>query len=433
MSGTAKWTKSMRLNFFLSDDGITLISSSRVGIKPPPGDTLEKKSGFSINLSYRSGEVFYSRIINNPAENVAESFGENEVDPITIETLERPDMEFSVLIPDPGEVFSAEIVNIPYHEENDETTEKEVYSFTINPDEEMAPPAAAIENIEDGSVVGTAKIVDHGNEDDCWNIAILSEGYQSDELEKFKTDAENFINYMSEFTPFNDFWHRVNVFRVDVESDESGADLPANCGGGTPANVRTYFNATFCGSHGIQRLLVVDTSIVRRVWHEHVPKAHVALVIVNRDLYGGSGANNIPVFSTDSLSKNIGIHELGHSFFNLADEYQGNELNFDPDLYPNVTKNTSLDQIEWADLIAQDTPIPTSGNNCPDSGGAFSHPVPMGTVGLFEGGLYRTCNIYRPEKSCLMGNISVPRFCAVCERAIRQKLQSFLQIEPPTV
>ena len=174
-------------------------------------------------------------------------------------------------------MFSAEIVNIPYHEENDKTPEKEVYSFTINPDEEIAPPAAALESIEDGSVLGTTKIVDHGNEDDCWNIAIFAEGYHADELEKFKTDAENFINYMSEFTPFNDFWHRVNVFRVDVESDESGADLPANCGGGTPAHVRTYFNATYCGSHGIQRLLVVDTSICKESMARACPKGACSL------------------------------------------------------------------------------------------------------------------------------------------------------------
>jgi IgA Peptidase M64 len=433
MSCTAKWTKSLRLNFSLSDGGIALISFTGVEIMPPPGDTLEEKSGFSINLSYQSSEVFYSRTIHNPADKSAEAFGKSENDPITIETLEKRDMEFSVLIPDPGAVFRAEIVNIPYSDEEGVTPEKEVFSFTIKPDEEIAPPAAAIESLEDGRVAGVRKIVDHGSDNECWNLAILSEGYRSDEIDKFKSDVSTFINYMSEFTPFTDFWHRTNVYRVDVESDESGADLPTNCGGGNPVNVRTYFNATFCGSPGIQRLLVVDTSVVRKVWQEHVPRAHVALVIVNSNTYGGSGASNIPVFSTESSSKDIGIHELGHSFFNLADEYPGNELNFDPDLYPNVTKNTVREQIEWADLIDQNTPIPTSVNDCPNTGEAFTHSVPTGTVGLFEGALYRNCNIYRAENTCLMRNFSVPKFCAVCERAIRQKLQSLLQIEPPVV
>lgn len=217
-----------------------------------------------------------------------------------------------------------------------------------------------------------------------------------------------------------------------MESKDSGADLPTNCGSGNPANVRTYFNATFCGANNDQRVLVVNTSIVRRVWQTHIRDAHVAVVMVNSDIYGGSGLSDVPVFSTANNAALIGIHELGHSFFNLADEYQTAYLPFDPDLYPNVTKHPVRNQIEWADLIAEGTPIPTSRNNCQD-GGAFTHQVSEDTVGLFEEALYEDCNIYRPQFSCLMKSFYKPEFCAVCERAIRQKLQSFLQIEPPVV
>jgi len=198
MSRTSIRTRSLRLNFSLGDDGIALISTIRVKIKPPPGDTLEEKSGFSINLTDQSGEVFYSRMIRNPEDESAESFGESENDLIIIETLEKPDKEFSMLIPDPGQVFITEIVNMPFSNDKEGAPEKKVFSFTINPDEEIVPQAAAIESIEDGRVIGAEKIVDHGNDEDCWNMAIVAEGYRLEELDKFKTDTDNFINFGAE-------------------------------------------------------------------------------------------------------------------------------------------------------------------------------------------------------------------------------------------
>ena len=89
-------------------------------------------------------------------------------------------------------------------------------------------------------------------------------------------------------------------------------------------------------------------------------------------------------------------------------------LSFDPDLYPNVTRHTERGLIEWADLIEQSTPVPTSVNDCPNTGSAFSHTVPAGTVGLFEGALYRTCGIYRPESSHALCRGSIKRSFAPC-------------------
>ena len=432
MSGKTKWTGSLRLNFLCRDYEIDLVSSKRIEINPPPSETLNNKSGFSVNLIDENGKVFYSRMIRNPLRKEAEAFGQSKDEPITIETLDVMHEEFSVLIPDPGKVFELEIVNLPYVDEEGVTPVWQTFSFTIDPSVETAPAAVALEGLEDGRVVGAQKIVDHGGDKECWNIALLAEGYQPHELDKFSDDAGNFANYLSGLAPFSDFWLKTNVYRVDVESTDSGADLPGHCADGQTVNVRTYFNASFCGAGSTTRLLVVDKAIAKRVWQEHVPTAHAAIVIVNSETYGGSGGE-VPVFSTNSSAALIGIHELGHSFFNLADEYETPYINDDPDKYPNLTSKTDLQEIKWADLIAPETPVPTSRNNCPQTGSGFSHPVPAGTVGLFEGGLYKSCNVFRAERSCLMRNFSQPRFCAVCERAIREKLLSLVQIDTPIV
>ena len=152
MAGKAKWTKSLRLNFSYSNDSIELISTKSIEIIPPPTDTLHEKSGFSVNLADGTGDIFYSRMIRNPLSTEGESSGESGDEPITMETLDKPDTEFSVLVPDPGKVFTVEIVNLPYVEEQGVTSVRGTFRFTIDPAQEIAPAAIALEGLEDGRV-----------------------------------------------------------------------------------------------------------------------------------------------------------------------------------------------------------------------------------------------------------------------------------------
>jgi hypothetical protein len=114
----------------------------------------------------------------------------------------------------------------------------------------------------DGTVIGAVQIVNHGPATKRWNLVLLSEGYRKSELSKFASDAQDFVDALFSTPPFDNLKIRcsINVFRIDVGSNDSGADDPAtsDCAG-SGAKVDTYFDATFCGNNKLRRLLVVNT------------------------------------------------------------------------------------------------------------------------------------------------------------------------------
>ncbi len=435
MSGNRKWKRSLRLDFRYENYNILLESQTRIEIIPPPSDPIEQAddyNGYYVKLTDGEGRVIYVQRLQNPFRTETEAYGEDAASRVTYERLKDPDLTFSILIPDPGFVFTLEIINNPLLPEFFFKLARQTFTFTIDPAEDILRPMVVARVVENGTILGKEKIVDHGNDSECWTIAILAEGYRAEEMPKFLSDADKFITTFKNFSPFNEFWHKTNVYILKVASTDSGADLPAQCqGGAPPVDVKTYFNASFCGAQNTKRLLVVDKPTAKKVWNNLIPQAHVAFAMVNSGIYGGSGGE-VAVFSTGALASLIGIHELGHSFFNLADEYEDPYTDFNPENYPNVTGKTLLSQIKWKDLIKPATPIPTSRNQCP-GGNPVSHPVPEGTVGLFEGALYKSCNVFRPEKDCLMRTPTRPKFCAVCNRAIRNKLVQLLGTDEPFV
>jgi hypothetical protein len=297
----------------------------------------------------------------------------------------------------------------------------------------------------DGAVLGTTKIVDNGSPADRWNLVLVGDGYRADQMAQYESDAQQFVDTLFSTPPFNrspaDCGPRlssaVNVYRVDVTSTDSGADDPVACGG-TGAAPATYFDARFCNS-GIRRLLIVTNATVFTVVNAQVPQWHMIMALVNSPIYGGSGGS-IAVFSMAPEAQEIGLHEMGHTAFGLADEYEyyaGCGVDTDRDNYtgpepsePNVTKSANRNTIKWKDLILPTTAMPTTANpNCALCDTQPS-PVPAGTVGAFEGARYYHCGLYRPEYTCKMRALDHP-FCAVCERRIVQTLEPYLP--PPSV
>jgi IgA Peptidase M64 len=289
----------------------------------------------------------------------------------------------------------------------------------------------------DGTVIGTTKILDHGSATVRWNLVLLGDGYRQQELGQFASDAQGFVDTLLVTPPFDDLQAAINVFRVDVASTDSGADDPAACGG-TGATADTFFDATFCGDGSNQRLLVVNDATVSQVASDEVPEWHVALVVVNSSVYGGSGspANGLAVFSLADQAVLIALHELGHAGFELADEYptcagcdsgetgHDNYAGGEPDR-ANVTANTDRQSLKWGDLVQATTAVPTTENaNCTQCDTQPSS-VPPGTVGAFEGAGYFHCGLYRPEFECRMRSHVRP-FCVVCQRRIRETLEPFL-------
>jgi hypothetical protein len=286
-----------------------------------------------------------------------------------------------------------------------------------------------------GKVLGLTNIVNAGPASARWNVVLVSEGYREIEIPLFVGDAQQFAITLLANAPFDRLRAAINIYRVDVASTESGARDPTSCLGGSGAKPKTFFDATFCTS-GLRRLLTVNNGRVHDVVHNLLPQAHLILVAVNSTLAGGSGGNP-GVFSRAAGSVETALHEMGHSAFGLADEYQYyqncQEKNHETHSggepgYPNVTTQTDPAKLKWRNLIKPGTPIPTVTNPDPKTCDFRLSPVPSGTIGLFDGADHYHSRAYRAEYDCRMRNVGQP-FCGVCQEAIVKKLTPFL---PPS-
>jgi hypothetical protein len=279
----------------------------------------------------------------------------------------------------------------------------------------------------DGRVVRTDKIIDNGPDSERWNLVIIGDGYRETELTTYHTDVDRFVSTLRATAPFDELSSAINIHRIDVVSDDGGADNPNV----VPAvTVDTFFDAKFWDG-AWSRVLTINTTLARSVVATQVPAMHQVVCIVNTSTYGGSGAVNehVATCSTHPASALVAIHEMGHSAFGLADEYPWG--GFPPPTaeppQPNVTINTDRGTIKWRALILDDTPIPTMRNqDCgPPTDVDPSTLTPDGPVGAYEGALQSRCNVYRPVSSCKMLANTSP-FCPVCSGVIRATLEPFL-------
>jgi len=298
----------------------------------------------------------------------------------------------------------------------------------------------------DGYISGTHKIVDHGANSQRYNIVILGDGYRASELPKFATDVETFVNSLRATAPFNELWCAINVHRVDVVSTDSGADDPATCidkSTGSGVAPKTYFDATFCGDGDVRRLLTCDSTSAKNVAKAQVPKVNMTMVIVNDSQYGGSGGD-VATFSTDPSSAEIGIHEMGHTAFGFADEYEylqgcgSKETGHDSfsgsePFQSNITANTNSATIKWNAILtnAADA-LPTTANADCTKCDPQANPRGAGYVGAYEGAGYFHCKLYRPQFTCRMRALN-NAFCAVCQDVITQALVSYRPAELVTL
>jgi hypothetical protein len=204
--------------------------------------------------------------------------------------------------------------------------------------------------------------------------------------------------------------------------------------GGTGVDVATYFDASFCWDGVIRRLLYINSTTAYNVLNAQVPEWDQALVIVNSEIYGGAGGE-VGVSSACDGCEDVAVHELGHSVFSLADEYDywaGCGIDTDRDHHPavepsepNVTIQTVRELIKWNDLILPETPVPTTENpDCTQCDRFDPYPGQV-VVGLYEGAHYYHCDAYRPAYGCKMRELGYD-FCPVCSQRILQVLDPYM-------
>jgi hypothetical protein len=227
-------------------------------------------------------------------------------------------------------------------------------------------------------------IVDNGTPANRVDITILGDGYTEAELQKYRDDVQTLMTQFFNNDPFREYRNFFNVHRIDVISSQSGADHPERV---PAAFVDTALDATY-NCNATERLICVNFSKVNTIVGNSVAPAQrdIVFVIVNDPTYGGSGGA-IAVTSTHPDVLELILHELGHSFGLLTDEYGGPPppscINTVEPSAANATKATDRAQIKWNHWISPSTPLPTL---------TFFQGVP----GLYQGAAYCDAGLYRP-------------------------------------
>ncbi len=245
-------------------------------------------------------------------------------------------------------------------------------------------------------------LLESGTSGNRVDFVIVGDGYTAADQAKFYADATAVAQSLQTTSTYASYAPVFNVWALFVPSAQGGADDPA-----TGMMVDTAFDATY-GVSGIDYLMGVSDGKVLTEITQRFPAFDVPICIVNADKYGGSGGT-VAVASTHQQSVQILEHELGHSFANLADEYETPYPGFPPgDPEPNVALEENLMPLKWDVWVPPGTPIPT-----PDAS-ATSDYAP---VGAYEGARYLETGVYRPTLNCLMRELGKD-FCSVCSEAM---------------
>lgn len=224
------------------------------------------------------------------------------------------------------------------------------------------------------------------------NYVFIGDGYKATELTKFIKDAQDLIDDLFSQSPFNEYEAYFNAFAISVPSNESGAALNPN----NP--IDNYFGSTY-GYAGIDRLLVpVKSNRVTSVLADNFPAYDQVFMVVNSTKYGGSGGW-VATSSTHYSAPEIAIHEIGHSFADLRDEYwAGSQFAREK---ANMTQVSDPKKVKWKNWI---------GTN---QIGVYAYPNPGQ-------------NWYRPHQQCKMQYLGTP-FCGVCKETIVEKVLSLTE------
>ena len=256
-----------------------------------------------------------------------------------------------------------------------------------------------------------------GNPDRCVDVAICAEGYTADEMELFYKDAQVACDALFDHEPFKSMKSRFNIVAVASPSLDSGVSVP-RLGEWKQTAFGSHFS-TFYSDRYLTTLQVKSIhDALAGIDYEHI------IIMANTDEYGGGGIYNSYTLTTahHPMFRPVVVHEFGHSFGGLADEYfYDNDVMTDTyplDIEPweqNITTQVNFDS-KWKDMLPKGTPNPTPINQ------KEKYPV-----GVFEGGGYSAKGIYRPAYNCRMRTNENPEFCPVCQRALRRLIEFYTE------
>jgi hypothetical protein len=441
--------RTMRLDFYHTGTATTeVFSVDRVVIEPAPwpgnpqrpiDDTNFGKYFFEV-IDRASNRMLYSR-------GFASIFGEWET---TAEAKgQARTFQESLRFPLP-----ATSVQLVVKKRDAANAFKEVWSTLVDPADQRidpVPPASP------GPLVELMKNGDPSNKVD---LLILGDGYTESGRPKFENDARRLVDLLFGTSPFKERRQDFNVWGLCPPAAESGISRPS-----TGKHRRSPIGATYDAFGSERYVLTFDNRQFRDI--ASFAPYDVVEIIANDRTYGGGGIFNLyaTVAVDNQWAPYVFVHEFGHHFAGLADEYYTSEVAYLPaqgrvePWEANATALEDLAKLKWKDLVAPGTPLPTPwpkeayeaqsrefqqkrrairAANKPEaemealfleqqqndtallSSGPHAHDV-----GAFEGALYEARGYYRPEADCIMFTRDKVPFCRVCQRAISRVIDLY--------
>jgi len=440
-AGQAADPRTLRLDYFHGGDAAQeLLSLDGLVLEGPwPGrldrtidDTNLGKYYFEV-LDRKTNRVLYSR-------GFASIFGE------WVETPEAKDIrrQFheSLRFPAP-----AAPVQITVKKRDRRNAFRELWSVIVDP----ADPA--IDRSGPPANVKVWAVMQNGEPRDKVDLLLMGDGYTAAEMEKWHKDARRLSDLLFAVSPFKERRADFNVWAADTPSDESGVSRPSDS-----VYRRSPLRAGYDAFGSERYVLTFDNKRMREA-ASAAPYEFIEIVVNDRK-YGGGGIFNLyaTVAADNAFTPYVFVHEFGHHFAGLADEYYTSDVAYEavterPEPWePNVTADSQA--AKWSALIAPGTPLPTPwpkeafealekqiqarrreirATHRPEdemealfreerekttallAAGPYGH-----AVGAFEGAMYEGRGYYRPQADCIMFTRDEGGFCAACRRAIER-------------
>jgi hypothetical protein len=440
--------RTMRVDYFhTGGPGVEIISLDRIVSDGPWAGSVTRRIDDSNLGKYlfevidpRTNGVIYSR-------GFASIFGEWET---TLEaSREHRTFHESLRFPWPRE--AAQVV---LKKRDRSGAFHEIWSVTMDPGSRFVNPAEAPPE----GVVWS--VFQSGPPTEKVDLVLLGEGYTAAEMDKFHADVERLVDRLFETEPFRSRRSDFNVWAIDLPAGQSGVNRP-HVGGFR----RTPVSAEFNIFDSERYLLTYDNRRLRDVLAA-APYEFVE-ILVNEKQYGGGGIYNTQATTAvdTEFAAYIFVHEFGHHFAGLADEYYVSPVAYDTDgadhpepWEPNVTAMRDPERIKWGDLVDAGIQLPTPWDKqqyedyarsiqgrraalieagAPEAAldalfreqreveadmlHAMEH---AGRVGAFEGAMYEDRGLYRSETDCIMFT-RADYFCRVCRRAIERVIDLY--------
>ena len=304
------------------------------------------------------------------------------------------------------------------------------------------------------------KVFENGSPAEKVDLLVLGDGYRRNDRNAFRKDARRLIKALFDTEPFKSRKDDFNVWAIDVDAAEKGISNP-RAGVWRDSPLGVSYNSFDSDRYALSYANRAIRDIAAQAPYDAL------IILINAEKYGGGGILNLYTTAAAGSGESayLVVHEFGHSFAGLGDEYYSSDVayeEFNPagvePWEPNVTALLDPAQLKWRDLLAGDTPLPTPWDQ--EAYDSVSFPIQerrralraegadeealealfaeerllkneilqggpyADRVGAFEGAMYQGKGLYRPETNCIMFTRH-NEFCQVCARAIERVIDLY--------